>query len=26
MDHLKIGIKSLTSLQTGSRTIKHLKF
>ncbi|MBR3648555.1 MAG: AMP nucleosidase [Paludibacteraceae bacterium] len=26
MDHLKIGIKSLTSLQTGSRTVKHLRF
>lgn len=25
-DHLKIGIKSLTSLQTGSRTVRHLKF
>lgn len=26
LDHLKIGIKSLTSLQTGSRTVRHLKF
>ncbi len=25
-DHLRIGIKSLTSLQTGSRTVRHLKF
>lgn len=25
-DHLKIGIKSLTSLQTGSRTVRHLRF
>jgi len=26
LDHLKIGIKSLTSLQTGSRTVRHLRF
>lgn len=26
LDHLKIGIKALTSLQTGSRTVKHLRF
>lgn len=25
-DHLKMGIKSLMSLQTGSRTVKHLRF
>lgn len=25
-DHLRIGIKSLTSLQTGSRTVRHLRF
>ncbi len=25
-DHLKIGIKSLKSLQTGSRTVRHLRF
>lgn len=25
-DHLKIGIKSLTSLQSGSRTVRHLRF
>lgn len=25
-DHLRIGIKSLRSLQTGSRTVRHLKF
>lgn len=25
-DHLRIGIKSLQSLQTGSRTVRHLKF
>lgn len=26
LDHLKIGIKALTSLQTGSRTVRHLRF
>lgn len=25
-DHLRIGIKSLTSLHTGSRTVRHLRF